>query len=490
MPPCAAHAALLLALAARACCATVFQIRAAYVTDYPGPFVTEEESGGVYGFAVDVLEAALAELNRTSGGDTFALSIYRAPDGQFGSLNATTGVWSGVIGEVVGGAADVGLGSITWSAARDRVVDFAGPWLPAPLALLVRVTPDVGVFNWGFTAPFTQPLWAAVLGMTGVFALLLAAAERLSPFSFRNLADAGRDPERTLNTQESVTRAMMNLVGQGPWGSDASSWSTRIIVFAMAFFTLIVGTQYSGGITSSATVRRAASAITGLGDLAARGAPWGTLAGASASSFATASRDAGTRRLAATQRLYPTYDALFAAVRSGEIAAALDDGPLLSYFASQPPCDLAVVPVATAGYFSFPARSGSAFGRALQTAVLAVLEAGTIDDLVAAYGLGGECAAGAGSLAAAALTIADLAGVFYASAGMLALAFAVLAAERAVWAHRGARRGSACERLGKLCGDHRPRAAREAGARGEPEEGVEQVNPLGGKRAAEWGAGR
>jgi ABC-type amino acid transport substrate-binding protein len=151
----AALRALALAASLGAAAPTVQQIRAAYVTDAPGPFVSvDAESGIVFGFAVDLLNSALARLNATSGGDTFALSVYPAPDGQFGALNAT-GQWSGVIGEVVRGEADLGLGDITWSAARDRAVQFTGPWLAAPLALLTKPGSSSVGFSWGWTEPFS-----------------------------------------------------------------------------------------------------------------------------------------------------------------------------------------------------------------------------------------------------------------------------------------------------------------------------------------------
>jgi ABC-type amino acid transport substrate-binding protein len=485
----AALRALALAASLSAAAPTVQQIRAAYVTDAPGPFVSvDSDSGIVFGFAVDLLNSALARLNATSGGDTFALSVYPAPDGQFGALNATSGQWSGVIGEVVRGEADLGLGDITWSAARDRAVQFTGPWLAAPLALLTKPGLSSVGFSWGWTEPFSTQLWWCVLGMTALFAALLAAAERLSPYSFRNLGDAGRDASRALNAQESVTRALGNLVGQGPWGSDASSWSTRIIVFAMAFFTLIVGTQYSGGITSSATVRRAAAGVAGLSDLAARGAPWGALAGSFSVTYVTTARDAPTRALARTLREYPDYTSLFGALRAGDVLAVLDDGPLLAFIAAQQPaCDFAVVPVAAGGWYSFPARNGSAFGRALQTAVLELLNDGTIDALVERYGLAGECAPRA-ALASAALQVADLAGVFIAALGLCALAFVVLAAERAAWAAR--RGGSAGRRINKCCGDHGDEGrggSGGGGGGGERDDAVNAVdNPIGAKRAAEW----
>jgi ionotropic kainate glutamate receptor 4 len=468
-------------------------IRACWVRDDPGPFLNAiplpDGSTVIAGYAYDLLVSVMQRLNATSDGDTFALSLYETPDGSFGAFNESSGNWSGVIGEVVAGRADVGLGPITWTAARSPVVAFTGPWFSAPLALLIRQGDLERSFSWGFTAPFTPELWGAVLAMTLFFAAALTAAERASPYSFRNLErDWDAATKRALNAPESFTRAMQSIVGQGAWGSDASSWSTRTVVFAMSFFGLVVGTQYSGGITSSATVRRAGTSVGSFADLLATGEKWGVLAGASAEAYARASTDPTVRRLLPALVSYPDYDALLAAVRGGAVRAILDDAPLADYFASQPPCTLSVAPVSASGYYSFPAGVNATFARQLATAVLGVAEAGASETLNSKYGVGGG---GGGCIASAlagngALGVADLAGVFIAAIAICGFAFLVVVAEHIVYRcrTRPAGRLRVCARLNKCCGDHSVANAR-------PQKEVELAgitNPIG--PAHEWAAGK
>jgi ABC-type amino acid transport substrate-binding protein len=140
------------------------------------------------GLAIDVFEAALDRICDETPASCWAkreVSYY--PTNAYGT-NTSTGQWSGAIGELQAGRADVGVGDINENLLRSRVVTFTGSWLDAPLAFLASpVTPLVRANLWGWLRPFSYGVWLSLLSMTALFAVSLAWLERFSPFSFRNL---------------------------------------------------------------------------------------------------------------------------------------------------------------------------------------------------------------------------------------------------------------------------------------------------------------
>ena len=49
-------------------------------------------------------------------------------DGGYGRLDENSGVWSGMIGSVINGSADLAVADITQTAMRETVVDFTVPF--------------------------------------------------------------------------------------------------------------------------------------------------------------------------------------------------------------------------------------------------------------------------------------------------------------------------------------------------------------------------
>ena len=49
-------------------------------------------------------------------------------DGRYGALDENTGLWSGMIGSVISGSADLAVADITQTAMRETVVDFTVPF--------------------------------------------------------------------------------------------------------------------------------------------------------------------------------------------------------------------------------------------------------------------------------------------------------------------------------------------------------------------------
>ncbi|KAH8021854.1 hypothetical protein HPB51_018703 [Rhipicephalus microplus] len=92
----------------------------------PFMMVNEVDGKSVYsGFCVDLLDKLSQELN-------FKYELHVMSDGARGAPN-DTGHWSGMIGDVIAGKADVALADLTITEMRERVIDFTLPYMTAGL---------------------------------------------------------------------------------------------------------------------------------------------------------------------------------------------------------------------------------------------------------------------------------------------------------------------------------------------------------------------
>ena len=58
----------------------------------------------------------------------FICQVSLQADGRYGGLDENTGHWSGMIGSVISGSADLAVADITQTAMRETVVDFTVPF--------------------------------------------------------------------------------------------------------------------------------------------------------------------------------------------------------------------------------------------------------------------------------------------------------------------------------------------------------------------------
>jgi len=98
-------------------------------TMYFEPFVMKGDNNvGFKGLLIDMLSGIADKLN-------FTVEYKLATDETFGRVNAN-GTWSGIIGEIVNGRADIGLAALTMNSMRMRVIKFSIPFMTTGIAAI------------------------------------------------------------------------------------------------------------------------------------------------------------------------------------------------------------------------------------------------------------------------------------------------------------------------------------------------------------------
>ncbi|CAF1156157.1 unnamed protein product [Adineta steineri] len=104
------------------------------------------------GFCVDLAEKVCSILNITC-------KFHIVRDGGFGSKNASTGSWNGMVGEIVSRIADMAIAPLTISQVRMEAVDFSKPFMNLGISIMIS-KPDAqkpGVFS--FMHPVSMEIW-------------------------------------------------------------------------------------------------------------------------------------------------------------------------------------------------------------------------------------------------------------------------------------------------------------------------------------------
>ncbi|XP_005092578.2 uncharacterized protein LOC101847409 [Aplysia californica] len=180
------------------------------------PFVFRNDSGGgvprYYGYSMDVLD----EISRRVG---FSYTVRECDRGGYGVLK--NGEWTGCIGNVVRGEADVVLGALTVTAERDRVVDFSLPYYDfAGIQILMkRQAAEINLFYYANV--FTTFAWCCLGAVVVATSLLLYAFEKFTSPGYRKGQYSEKPTLRSTNT--SVPLTMFTVSN----GSVASSVGTE-----------------------------------------------------------------------------------------------------------------------------------------------------------------------------------------------------------------------------------------------------------------------
>ena len=134
-----------------------------------------------------------------------AVRLHLVKDARYGSKNSSTCQWSGLIGEVVRGEADIALGDLTDSQERSMVVDFTQSFIDTGIGILVNVQRHHNrKILTSISAPFTVELRIEIIILIHVVLLCMWMLERLSPYGLRERAKLDKDLKYTFSLGETM----------------------------------------------------------------------------------------------------------------------------------------------------------------------------------------------------------------------------------------------------------------------------------------------
>lgn len=209
-----------------------------------------------YGFCVDLLENLARDLG-------FQFQLYLVADGKYGVLR--DGRWTGLVGDLQAGVADLALGSFSITSARSEAVDFTRPFFSTSLAIMVRGR-DTSAPTGAVLYPLHWSVWVGVVIALHLTAILLALYEWRSRDTVT--PDPRRPPGRALSYSSALSICHALLFGRpGVRRRNPTCWMGRSLVNLWAGFCLLVISGYTANLTAIAVGGKIFDEVSGILDL-------------------------------------------------------------------------------------------------------------------------------------------------------------------------------------------------------------------------------
>uniref|UniRef100_A0A674ATV3 Glutamate receptor n=1 Tax=Salmo trutta TaxID=8032 RepID=A0A674ATV3_SALTR len=366
-------------------------------------------------------------------GYTYKLEI--VGDGKYGARDAESKMWNGMVGELVYGKADVAVAPLTITLVREEVIDFSKPFMSLGISIMIKkpTKSKPGVFS--FLDPLAYEIWMCIVFAYIGVSVVLFLVSRFSPYECQN--------EGHTNEFGIFNSLWFSLGAFMQQGCDISprSLSGRIVGGVWWFFTLIIISSYTANLAAFLTVERMVSPIESAEDLAKQTEiAYGTLDGGSTKEFFRRSKIAVFEKMWSYMKsadpsvfVKTTDEGVVRVRKSKGRYAYLLESTMNEYIEQRKPCDTMKVGgnLDSKGY-GVATPKGSALRIPVNLAVLKLNEQAILDKLKNKWWYDkGECGSKDSGRKdkTSALSLSNVAGVFYILIGGLGLAMLVALVE-------------------------------------------------------------
>uniref|UniRef100_A0A671LU53 Glutamate receptor n=1 Tax=Sinocyclocheilus anshuiensis TaxID=1608454 RepID=A0A671LU53_9TELE len=404
-----------------------------------GPYVMLKKNWEMYegneqyeGYCVDLAY----EIAKHIG---FKYKISIVPDGKYGARDPETKIWNGMVGELVYGKAEIAVAPLTITLVREEVIDFSKPFMSLGISIMIKKPQKSkpGVFS--FLDPLAYEIWMCIVFAYIGVSVVLFLVSRFSPYEWHTEEpEEGTDglpsdqPPNEFGIFNSLWFSLGAFMQQG---CDISprSLSGRIVGGVWWFFTLIIISSYTANLAAFLTVERMVSPIESAEDLAKQtDIAYGTLDSGSTKEFFRRSKIAVYEKMwsymkSAEPTVFTktTAEGVARVRKSKGKYAFLLESTMNEYTEQRKPCDTMKVGgnLDSKGY-GVATPKGSQLRTPVNLAVLKLSESGILDKLKNKWWYDkGEC--GPKDSGSKALSLSNVAGVFYILVGGLGLAMLV-----------------------------------------------------------------
>ncbi|XP_034051186.1 glutamate receptor ionotropic, NMDA 3B [Thalassophryne amazonica] len=226
----------------------------ATVADLEGIDLPEDLRKCCYGYCIDLLEKLAEDMG-------FTFDLYIVGDGKYGALSAT-GRWTGLVGDLLSGTADMAVTSFSINSARSRVIDFTSPFYSTSLGILVRsrdTAAPIGAFMW----PLHWSMWVGIFVTLHLTALFLTLYEWNSPFG---MTPHGRNRLRVFSYSSALNLCYAILFGRTVATKTPKCWTGRFLMNLWAIFCLLVLSSYTANLAAVMVGEKTFEQVSGIHD--------------------------------------------------------------------------------------------------------------------------------------------------------------------------------------------------------------------------------
>uniref|UniRef100_A0A3Q3ATU3 Glutamate receptor n=1 Tax=Kryptolebias marmoratus TaxID=37003 RepID=A0A3Q3ATU3_KRYMA len=206
-----------------------------------------------YGYCIDLLEKLAEDIG-------FTFDLYIVGDGKYGGFK--NGRWTGLVGDLLSGAAHLAVTSFSINSARSQVIDFTSPFFSTSLGILVRTrdtAAPIGAFMW----PLHWSMWLGIFVSLHVTAIFLTLYEWHSPFG---MTPRGRNRDRVFSFSSALNVCYAILFGRTVAIKPPKCWTGRLLMNLWAIFCLFCLSTYTANLAAVMVGEKTYEQLSGIHD--------------------------------------------------------------------------------------------------------------------------------------------------------------------------------------------------------------------------------
>ncbi|CAL1536671.1 unnamed protein product, partial [Lymnaea stagnalis] len=202
---------------------------------------------------LEILDSLSRNLN-------FKYVVYFVNDTNYGTYK--DGNWTGMVGDVIDGTADIIAGAFSMTSERMTVLDFTEPFYQNEFSL---VTSEGGnyVSIWAFMSPFSGQVWLCIMLSSIVAGIATAFLEWRSPFG---LNPRGRKRTKNYGLGSGLLMVMVLLTGHTINIKAPKSWPGKVIQNVWAGLAIFIMTSYTANLAAYLAGQSAVSTVKSIFD--------------------------------------------------------------------------------------------------------------------------------------------------------------------------------------------------------------------------------
>ncbi|KAB0791738.1 hypothetical protein PPYR_03538 [Photinus pyralis] len=217
------------------------------------------------GFGIDVIHELSKKLE-------FKYEILLQEDGQYGTFNARTKTWNGMLGELRAGRADFAITDLTITSERESAVDFTMPFMSLGISILYRKPEPAPPSLFTFAYPFSGEVWVLMAASYLLVSISFFIMGRLCPSEWTNPYPCVEEPSFLINQfsfRNSLWYTVGSLMQQGTELAPLAI-STRMASGVWYFFILIMVSSYTANLAAFLTVEELVTPFENVEELVAQ----------------------------------------------------------------------------------------------------------------------------------------------------------------------------------------------------------------------------
>lgn len=206
-----------------------------------------------YGYCIDLLEKLAEDM-------AFDFELYIVGDGKYGAWK--NGRWTGLVGDLLSGAAHMAVTSFSINSARSKVIDFTSPFFSTSLGILVRTkdtASPIGAFMW----PLHWTMWVGIFVALHTTALFLTLYEWKSPYGMTPL---GRNRMKIFSYSSALNLCYAILFGRTVSSKTPKCCTGRFLMNLWAIFCLLVLSSYTANLAAVMVGDKTFEELSGIHD--------------------------------------------------------------------------------------------------------------------------------------------------------------------------------------------------------------------------------